>query len=435
MLQLLRHKKDQSGQAIVLVALLMVILIASLGLAVDGGGMFLLYRDVQNATDAAGLSAAFALCTGDNPDNAVEISARLNGFEDGVDGATITVQHPPTSLGDPAYWGDNRYVAIEIQAEKPSYFIQVVYDGPLEVTSVTVSQCEGEDSYGFPPESALVLLNEANCVGGGNEPLKQQGNSTVYISGNIYVNHNNAACNSVDIMGPTKSHFILDGKLCTQSSAVRTDLNGETLYQSDGTVAEVETDCDDAAQLTGTAATDPLGISGNLPACGPNRGSIDDYAGGTAPPGTYTDLSIGSKKTVTMGSGIYCVTGNSTIHGTLLSEPDGVFIYTQGEIDSNSQAIVDIIAMTDGPYAGLLVYSDIVKTNQAGLKWNGGSDLSLTGTVYAPQTPCQINGGDNTIINSQFICYEFWIEGGGEVMIFYEPAAVYRQPPSFGITQ
>lgn len=44
----------QSGQAIVLMALMMLGLMAALGLAIDGGGLFFLHRDTQNATDACG---------------------------------------------------------------------------------------------------------------------------------------------------------------------------------------------------------------------------------------------------------------------------------------------------------------------------------------------------------------------------------------------
>lgn len=428
------HKNSQRGQAIVLIAALMVALIAALGLAIDGGGMFLLYRDVQNATDAAGLTAAFALCTGDNPESAVEISASMNGFENGVDGVTVETQNPPTDIGDPKYHGDSDYVGIRITAEKPSYFIQVVYDGPLSVTSETVAECQPEDLHGFPENTAIVLLNQASCSGG--TPLLHNGStSTIYVDGNIYVNHNNAACNSVDILQGSSSFFIMDGKLCTQSSAIRTDLNGQAI--TDGpSGAELETDCDDVPQLTGTAATDPLGLVGNEPSCGPNQGDINNYDGGVAPPGTYDNLSVAAGNDVTLGAGVFCITDNSLIQGTITSEPNGVMIYVQGnhDINSTNTAVVDITAMNSGPYAGLLIYSEAV--GGTGVQWNGHSNLGLTGTLYAPQTTCEISGGDNTIITSQFICNNFHLTGdNGEVMIFYEPSAVFRKPPSFGITQ
>lgn len=128
------HSENQQGQAILLIAAVMVALIATLGLAIDGGGMFLLYRDVQNATDSAGLSAAYALCTGQDVDTIVAASALENGFVHGVNSATVEVEEGPDDLIDndssSPYYQDDEYLAVRITSEKPSYFIQIVYPGP-----------------------------------------------------------------------------------------------------------------------------------------------------------------------------------------------------------------------------------------------------------------------------------------------------------------
>ncbi|MBK8028375.1 MAG: hypothetical protein IPK17_02470 [Chloroflexi bacterium] len=44
-------------------------LIGALGLAVDGGGLFFLQRDAQNAADAAAIAGAYARCTSINSGN------------------------------------------------------------------------------------------------------------------------------------------------------------------------------------------------------------------------------------------------------------------------------------------------------------------------------------------------------------------------------
>jgi hypothetical protein len=89
--QISRNPKDR-GQAIVLVAFLMVALLAAAGMAVDGGGLYFLYRDAQNATDAAALAAAYTLCT--NPDSdwqgTAELSLANSGFMDATDGTAAT---------------------------------------------------------------------------------------------------------------------------------------------------------------------------------------------------------------------------------------------------------------------------------------------------------------------------------------------------------
>ncbi|MEO1288615.1 MAG: Tad domain-containing protein, partial [Chloroflexota bacterium] len=133
-LTLLRRAKE-GGQAIVLIALLMVILIASVGLAIDGGGMFLLYRDIQNATDSAGLSAAYALCTEGDPIVQAMRTAELNGFDNNDPNTTVTI----TRTTDAAT--SEELIVVDITAEKPSYFIQVIYPGPLIVSSQTTAFC------------------------------------------------------------------------------------------------------------------------------------------------------------------------------------------------------------------------------------------------------------------------------------------------------
>lgn len=134
------HKEGQAGQAIVLIAIMMVALIASLGLAIDGGGMYLLYRDAQNAVDAAALTSAFALCTGGDPVEAGLHSLELNGFDSASLSPNSGVFNPPN---DPAYSSETSMVEIVLDVDKPSYFIQIVYGGDLNVTVSAISECAG----------------------------------------------------------------------------------------------------------------------------------------------------------------------------------------------------------------------------------------------------------------------------------------------------
>src|SRR5688572_15520258 len=96
-----KARAKETGQALVLIAMLIVILLAFLGLAIDGVGMFLLWRDAQNAVDTAALQAAFAYCTSNKDfDSAVEAginAADANGFDNnGVDN-WVTVVPAPSS--------------------------------------------------------------------------------------------------------------------------------------------------------------------------------------------------------------------------------------------------------------------------------------------------------------------------------------------------
>jgi hypothetical protein len=128
----------ESGQALVVVALMMLGLLAATGLAVDGGGLFFLQRDAQNATDASVLSASYAICTDGDPVAAGLATMASNGFDNNGVSNKIFINHPPTS-GESA--GNRAYVEVVLIAYKPAYFIQLVYKRPLEVRTRAIGNC------------------------------------------------------------------------------------------------------------------------------------------------------------------------------------------------------------------------------------------------------------------------------------------------------
>ena len=87
-------EREKKGQALVLVALILVALIALAGLAIDGGRLYALRRQVQNAADAAALAGARELatvvseCRGGTVEDNVRVGqavlnfARINGVDE-----------------------------------------------------------------------------------------------------------------------------------------------------------------------------------------------------------------------------------------------------------------------------------------------------------------------------------------------------------------
>lgn len=138
----MKQFRKHNGQAIVLIAMLMIVLLAITGLAIDGGGIFLLYRDAQNASDAAALSAAYALCTDGDAEQHGLYSAYMNGFSNNNQDTFVDVYNPPRS----DHLGNGEYIEVVIEAIKPSYFIQIVYDRPLVVTVNAIARCWIDDA-------------------------------------------------------------------------------------------------------------------------------------------------------------------------------------------------------------------------------------------------------------------------------------------------
>lgn len=420
------HNQDEKGQAIVLVALLMTVLLSILGLAIDGGGMMLLYRDAQNATDSAAVSAAYALCTNADPVMAAREALRLNGFTDGENGATVHINYPPTS-GE--FVDRAGYINIGIEAIKPSYFIQIVYPSQLVIETSTVSQCQNSDSFGWPENSAIVSLSP-DCSGS-NDPLRTRGKGKFEtIGGGVFVNAQ--GCESVTSNGNGSMRFGGFG-LCNLGT--NNNKNGGIQATEGGSLLEAD-DCL-YEQITNP---DPLGLT--PPQCDTSQTrSLSSYYGGTAQPGTYTDFDVRSNKTVHLASGIYCVSQSSQTkwQGTLTSDAAGVFIYwmpSSGGMtqNGNKNSNVNLNALRTGPYANLLMWS----AANAEYKFRGNALFGFVGTIYMPHAHCDLAGnskGGNVVISSQVICNTLDATGQGTVVINYDPSTNYNPPPQFGVIQ
>lgn len=141
-----RRAGGESGQVIFLVAIFLIAMLAMTGLVVDGGGLYFLQRDAQNAVDAAAIAATYELCreggeraTAEN--RAINTLAAHN-FDTSQEGVVVAITTPDEAgMNDPA-----SYIKIELTAPKDNYFIRVVDDSDLLVTVSAIGQCNRNDS-------------------------------------------------------------------------------------------------------------------------------------------------------------------------------------------------------------------------------------------------------------------------------------------------
>lgn len=156
-----RAQKER-GQAIVIIALAMIALLAFTGLAIDGGGLIALHRDAVNATDAAVLASSYAICVRENPteDTPVEAAldaAKKNGFDNNRTTNWVNVTYPAIVDGV----ANPDYVEIQIIADKPAYFIQVVRQEPLRVDTRAVGFCQ--QKFETSMVSGVFGISQCDC--------------------------------------------------------------------------------------------------------------------------------------------------------------------------------------------------------------------------------------------------------------------------------
>ena len=126
-------RRDERGQVIVVFALAIVVIIAMVGLVIDGGGAFSQRRTEQKVADVAAVAGANAYmnANGGPPKNAGQVaaaraaaiasaqaSAARNGYTTGVDGAIVT---PTVSL-----LSSGARVTVVVTAPHPNSFSRIM---------------------------------------------------------------------------------------------------------------------------------------------------------------------------------------------------------------------------------------------------------------------------------------------------------------------
>src|SRR5260370_11417039 len=125
-----------SGQVLVLVTMGIVMLTAFAGLAVDVGQLWSARRHMQTAADAAAIAGATALRLGNTPTAAADAITSTNGFTDGSENVTVTVNNPPASG---VYAGNASYVEVIVSQPQPTYFMRVLGYNSMGVTTRSVA--------------------------------------------------------------------------------------------------------------------------------------------------------------------------------------------------------------------------------------------------------------------------------------------------------
>src|ERR1044071_1629837 len=93
-----KHQGRERGSILLLGVLTMFVLLAFAGLALDSCYMYFHKRNMQTAADAGAYAGALEKLRGNSDvDTAVKQDTALNGFTDGSDNVTVTVNDPPST--------------------------------------------------------------------------------------------------------------------------------------------------------------------------------------------------------------------------------------------------------------------------------------------------------------------------------------------------
>jgi hypothetical protein len=413
-----RKQELERGQAIVLIAFVMVGLIAMLGLSVDGGGILFLYRDARNATDAATLAAAYARCTNGDLEEAGLKTAADNGFNNDGMQNRVFVQNPPL---DGVGAGDENYINVQIEAFKPSYFIQIVYPEPLWITTEATGFCRK------PWDSSSVGAIFGISRDCNNMTVTMTGANS-YIEGDIFSNE----------------HFKMQG--------------GNDKLNVNGNISAAGTITDDKIDYGVDENGNPyVSSAGVEPRDNPfGWFSMDDYRPGGviwealeedyASYLTYIDNPGGTYQPSGTMRGLYVVEGHVNLKKGVVFDTDiGVTIIAKGSIRSTNMDTPIVyfeplltLNDIDIPSMGILFYSEYGDPDGSCNKSNGAVELTMsrgkmTGVIYTP----------NGVLSSSMagVDYDGALVGlsvqlqGADKIVTYDPSLFPPQPPRVSIAQ
>ncbi len=397
---------SERGQAIIMIALAILGLLALTALAIDGGNAYSERRRAQNAADTTALDAALAKVRGQNMYTEGLARAASNHYVDSDPTAgqstpevNVEIYNPPISG---PYTGYAEYVQVIITARVPTYFGRVI--GITEVTNRVEAVARAKPPVFSPmfAGNAVVGLAPEEC-----KAIVYQGNAnTTVTGGGIYVSSN---CSG----GGNQAAFFNNSSSAQLTAPCLQAVGG---IQYEPGAINIPPGC----IITGAPPLPPP-VYPNPTCPGPavengNVLSPGNYSG-TFPPSGVTQLE----------PGVYCVDGNFRMNASNVLNGSEVIIRVSGDVRWSGGATINLSAPTSGPFAGLLLFLPEGNTNEVQINGNSGS--TFTGTILAPSASVSINGtGGVTGLNSQVIGYTVNLSGTTNTFINYNAGQNYQAP-------
>ena len=383
--------RGTSGQVLVIVTLGIFVLTAFVGLAVDLGQFWSVRRHMQTAADAAAVAGAAALRRSGSASAAAAAASSTNGFANGTNDVTVTVNNPP-SAG--VYAGNTGYVEVIVSQPQPTYFMRV-----LGYTSIPVST-----------RSVASSVNGPACL----YALDPTASGAITASGSSVTT---LTCGAIDDSSDSKALLSNGGGTLVASNI---GVNGG--YSGSGFTP---------TPVTGVApAPDPLSYlqPPTVGACdqtspltpGNTKGVNDVW------PGTYCGgINISGNNPVLFHPGVYIVMNgmhvtaskpNFSGTGVMFYNTQSLPSYPYGPIILGGSNTTNLSAPTSGPYAGILFFQDrSIPIGSSGSKITGAAGSTFDGTIYFSTTSIEYGGNSTSGGYTIIVADTVKIDGGSTV--------------------
>jgi len=393
--------KSENGQALIVVAIALVVLAGIIGLVVDGGNVFLDRRNAQNAADSAALASALARVKGGSNFTAAAYKAAAdNGYANDGTTNTVTVNIPPATG---PHTGDPEYIQVVIVSHVKTYIAAIFGWSNITNTSEAVARSKPSEMRQLLGGTALVsLAPESNC--GSKKAFLVRGDINVEISGGgVFVNSNNKTC------------------ALTQEGNGKINIAGGYKINVVG-----------GASVQKAQFLTPSVVVGNIPIsypppffmpevlCGEQEAVVSDD-GTSISSGLWSDGDFPPEGVTNLGEGLFCIEDGDFVvqPGTSLTGKNVTIFVQSGEVNLSGDANISLEAPIAGDYYGLLIFLPMENTN--GVNLSGSNDSLYKGTILAPGSKIIITGTSPKVdYHSQILGYIIEIKGSHKINIIYK---------------
>ncbi|HEY2467290.1 MAG TPA: pilus assembly protein TadG-related protein [Terracidiphilus sp.] len=377
---------EESGQILVLGALMGVLLLGFMALALDVGLLFNARRKLQTAADAAATAGAQAYLNysydaaapADTIQQWVSAAAKAaaaqNGVTDGSGGSTVTASSPPvngvhTSAG---------YVEVIVSQPNPTIFMgafsHLLGGNNFKAVNITTRAVAGSPSVS---QGCIFVLSTTACPA-----MSLQGSFTVTA---------NRCGVVVDSPCSTALNFTgAGGSLTAGWVGVAGGVGGAS---QDSTPTPVTGIVPVTNPLQGVTPPNVSSLTCSAPSGGTLSGNVN---AGTNPVCYSGNVTI-SNATL---SGTFVFTGNVTLNGAINSGGSGVTIdLNSGGLTENTGTTMNLVAPTSSssPYMGIVLIAPLSNTSTMEFD-KGAAGGAFTGIIDTPGANLYLHdsGGDKS---------------------------------------
>ncbi len=397
---------DKRGNAMIIAAAALPLLIGSAGLATDTIQWALWKRQLQRAADSAAIAGVYDRVAAKTTTGTAAAVDKDLGLNNSLDSTKFPLQSKVVTY--PADVGvQKNQVKVELAVQRPlSFSSMFMANAPLIKTTATAATVSSDGEF-------CVLSLQNNSKTG----IQATGSATITMDCGMMTNSTstNAAAGQGS-SSVTATNLAAAGGI--QQSSNWTLSQGYQPYSPalEDPYKDLAPDTSDLS----TCASSPPSLTIN----NTNSGLV--VAGGAC----YSSLSIGTNRVLTLKDGVYVISGGSVNIQGKLNLTNAVLLLTNktagagqpiGSLDMNASGELNATAMTTGKWKGMALYQDRRAVDSAPTgnitagspnKINGNSTNKITGVVYFPNQQVTYNGnGTGSATCTQFVAKRIYWSG------------------------